>query len=56
MSLDHLGSSLYEAIRKVFRASVVDEATVKELVHNVQKALLQADFNVKIVLYIYKII
>jgi signal recognition particle subunit SRP54 len=54
MSLDHLGSSLYEAIRKVFRASVVDEATVKELVHDVQKALLQADVNVKLVFDISK--
>jgi signal recognition particle subunit SRP54 len=54
MSLDHLGSSLYEAIRKVFRVSVVDEATVKELVHDVQKALLQADVNVKLVLDISK--
>ena len=54
MSLDHLGSSLYEALKKVFRASVVDEATVKELVHDVQKALLQADVNVKLVLDISK--
>lgn len=54
MSLDHLGSSLYEALRKVFRASVVDEATVKELVHDVQKALLQADVNVKLVFDISK--
>ena len=54
MSLEHLGSSLYEALRKVFRASVVDEATVKELVHDVQKALLQADVNVKLVLDISK--
>ena len=54
MSLERLGSSLYEALRKVFRASVVDEATVKELVHDVQKALLQADVNVKLVLEISK--
>lgn len=54
MSIEGLGSSLYQAIRKVFRASVVDEATVKELVHDVQKALLQADVNVKLVLDISK--
>jgi signal recognition particle subunit SRP54 len=54
MSLERLGSSLYDAIRKVFRASVVDEATVKELVHDVQKALLQSDVNVKLVLEISK--
>jgi signal recognition particle subunit SRP54 len=54
MSLERLGSSLYEALRKVFRASVVDEATVKELAHDVQRALLQADVNVKLVLDVSK--
>jgi len=54
MSLERLGSSLYDALKKVFRASIVDEATVKELVHDVQKALLQADVNVKLVLDISK--
>ncbi|MEM3730293.1 MAG: signal recognition particle protein Srp54 [Candidatus Bathyarchaeia archaeon] len=49
MVLERLGSSLYEALKKVFRASVVDEATVKELVRDVQRALLQADVNVKLV-------
>jgi signal recognition particle subunit SRP54 len=50
MALEHLGSSLYEALRKVFRASIIDEATVKELVRGIQRALLQADVNVKLVL------
>ena len=50
MALEHLGSSLYEALRKVFRASIIDEATVKELVRDIQRALLQADVNVKFVL------
>lgn len=54
MALDRLGSSLYEAIRKVFKAPVVDEATVKELVKDIQRALLQADVNVKLVLDISK--
>jgi len=54
MALDRLGSSLYEALKKVFRASVVDEATVKELVRDIQRALLQADVNVKLVLDISK--
>ncbi|MEM2118746.1 MAG: signal recognition particle protein Srp54 [Candidatus Bathyarchaeia archaeon] len=52
MALERLGSSLYEALRKVFKSSVVDEATVKELVHDIQKALLQSDVNVKLVLEI----
>ena len=54
MVLDSLGSSLYGALKKVFRASVVDEATVKELVRDIQRALLQADVNVKLVLDISK--
>lgn len=54
MSLEKLGSSLYDALRKVFRASVVDEATVKELVRDIQRALLQADVNVQLVLDISK--
>jgi signal recognition particle subunit SRP54 len=54
MSIEHLGSSLYDALRKVFKASVVDEATVKELVRDIQRALLQADVNVKLVFDISK--
>lgn len=54
MALEHLGSSLYDAIKKIFKASVVDEATVKELVRDIQRALLQADVNVKLVLDISK--
>jgi len=54
MVLDRLGTSLYGALKKVFRASVVDEATVKELVRDIQRALLQADVNVKLVLEISK--
>ncbi|MEM3000316.1 MAG: signal recognition particle protein Srp54 [Candidatus Bathyarchaeia archaeon] len=54
MALERLGSSLYEALKKVFKASVVDEATVKELVRDIQRALLQADVNVQLVLGISK--
>jgi signal recognition particle subunit SRP54 len=54
MALDRFGSSIYEAIRKVFRAPVVDEATVKELVKDLQRALLQADVNVQLVLSMSK--
>ncbi|MEM2917255.1 MAG: signal recognition particle protein Srp54 [Candidatus Bathyarchaeia archaeon] len=54
MALERLGSSLYNALRKVFRAAVVDEATVKELVRDLQRVLLQADVNVQLVLEISK--
>ena len=54
MALERLGSSLTSALKKLFRASVIDEATVKELVRDIQRALLQADVNVQLVLDISK--
>jgi signal recognition particle subunit SRP54 len=54
MALDNLGSSLTNAIKKLFKAGVVDEATVKELVRDIQRALLQSDVNVQLVLQISK--
>jgi signal recognition particle subunit SRP54 len=54
MALERLGSSLTSALKKLFRASVIDEATVKELVRDIQRALLQADVNVQLVLNISK--
>jgi len=54
MALDRLGSSLTNALKKLFRASVIDEATVKELVRDIQRALLQSDVNVQLVLDISK--
>ena len=53
-ALEKLGSSLYDALRKILKASVVDEALVKELVRDVQRALLQADVKVELVLQISK--
>jgi len=54
MALERLGSGLYDALKKVFKTSVVDETTVKELVKDLQRALLQADVNVQLVLDISK--
>ncbi|MCK4884447.1 signal recognition particle protein [Candidatus Bathyarchaeota archaeon] len=54
MVLDRLGSSLNDALKKIFRAPVMDEKTVKELVRDIQRALLQADVNVKMVLEVSK--
>src|SRR4030065_1118239 len=54
MALDRLGSSITAAIKKIFRAGVVDEAAVKELVRDFQRALLQSDVNVQLVLDISK--
>lgn len=50
MVLEKLGSNLYNAIQKLVKAPVVDEAAVKELVRDFQRALLQADVNVALVM------
>jgi signal recognition particle subunit SRP54 len=52
MVLERLGSSLYDALKKVFKAPVMDEKTIKELGRDIQRALLQSDVNVKLVLEI----
>ncbi len=49
MVLETLGSSIRNAIKKVLRAPIVDEKVVKELIRDIQRALLQADVNVKLV-------
>lgn len=54
MALERLGSSLYDALKKIFKAGIIDEATVKELARDIQRALLQADVNVQLVLEISK--
>ena len=54
MVLERLGSSIYDALKRVFKAPVVDEAVVKELVREIQRALLQADVNVQLVQKISK--
>src|SRR3989442_9918926 len=48
MVLDKLGSSLREVLRKIAGASHVDEALIKEVVRDIQRALLQADVNVEL--------
>jgi len=54
MALERLGSSIHSALKKIFKAAVVDEAAVKELVRDIQRALLQADVSVQLVLSISK--
>jgi signal recognition particle subunit SRP54 len=51
-ALEGLGKSLNDAVRKLFRLAVVDEKAVKELVRDLQRALLQSDVNVNLVLQI----
>ncbi len=48
--LDKLGSSLKDAMKKLAGRSVVDRAAVEDLVKDLQRALLQSDVNVKLVM------
>ncbi|MCD6372132.1 MAG: signal recognition particle protein [Thermococcus sp.] len=56
MALEKLGKALNDALRKLARARTVDEATIKEVVRDIQRALLQADVNVRLVLQLTKTI
>jgi signal recognition particle subunit SRP54 len=52
--LDGLKNNLRDAIKKIVKSSGIDEELIKELSKNVQRALLQSDVNVRLVLEITK--
>ncbi len=52
MVLEKLGSALRDALRKIAGASHIDEALIKEVVRDIQRALLQADVKVELALRI----
>ncbi len=54
MVLDNLGDSLKKTIKKIANAVHVDAKLVKEVVRDIQRALLQADVNVKLVVELSK--
>ncbi len=54
MVLEGLGQSLRNVLKKVAGASNIDEALVKDITRDIQRALLQADVNVKLVLELTK--
>jgi signal recognition particle subunit SRP54 len=54
MVLDNLGDSLKRTIKKIANAVHVDAQLVKEVVRDIQRALLQSDVNVKLVLELSK--
>jgi len=54
MVLDRLGRALHGALQKLTRSKHVDEQAIKELVRDIQRALLQADINVQMVLDLTK--
>ncbi|MBW2977558.1 signal recognition particle protein Srp54 [Candidatus Woesearchaeota archaeon] len=49
MVLEKLGDSLKETLKKIAKSVFVDEKLINELVKDIQRALLQADVNVKLV-------
>ena len=54
MVLDGLGKSLRGAIGRITGATSIDETLIKDVVKDLQRALLQADVNVQLVLEITK--
>ncbi|MGB9636161.1 MAG: signal recognition particle protein Srp54 [Thermoplasmata archaeon] len=54
MVLDNLGNSLRDVLRKIGMAREINEDLIKEVVRDIQRALLQADVNVKLVLKLTK--
>src|SRR5574341_841210 len=50
MVLDKLGGSLQDALKKLVGAGRIDERIVDEVVKDIQRALLQADVNVRLVM------
>ena len=52
--LDGLKNSLGDALKKIVKSSGIDEELIKELSKDVQRALLQSDVNVRLVLEITK--
>jgi len=54
MVLDDLGDSLKGTLKKIANAVYVDSKLVKEIVRDIQRALLKADVNVKLVLDLSK--
>ncbi|MFQ6105614.1 MAG: signal recognition particle receptor subunit alpha, partial [Candidatus Hydrothermarchaeaceae archaeon] len=56
MALEKLSESLTNVIKKITFAGMVDEKLVKEVVKDIQRALLSADVNVKLVMNLSKAI
>ncbi len=54
MVLDGLGKSLRSAIGRITGATTIDEALIKDVSKDLQRALLQADVNVQLVLELTK--
>jgi signal recognition particle subunit SRP54 len=54
MVLDDLGKSLKGTLQKIANAVTIDSKLIREIVRDIQRALLQSDVNVKLVLNLSK--
>jgi len=54
VALESLGRALNSALKKLARSTVVDEAVIKEVVRDIQRALITSDVNVRLVLDLTK--
>ncbi|ADI74529.1 GTP-binding signal recognition particle SRP54 G- domain protein [Methanohalobium evestigatum Z-7303] len=54
MVMDKLGSSLQDALKKLVNSGRIDEKSVNDVVKDIQRALLQADVNVQLVMNMSK--
>ncbi|WP_324735543.1 signal recognition particle protein Srp54 [Thermococcus sp. SY098] len=54
MALESLGKALNAALKKLARAGSVDEVLIREVVRDIQRALIMSDVNVKLVLDLTK--
>jgi signal recognition particle subunit SRP54 len=52
--LGNLGKSLTNTMKKLAGMSVIDEKTIKEVVKDIQRALIQSDVNIQLVLKLSK--
>ena len=52
--LGNLGENLTNTMKKLVGMSVIDKKTIKEVVKDIQRALIQSDVNIKLVLYLSK--
>ena len=50
MVLDNLGISLKDALKKIANAGKIDKEVIDEVVKDIQRALIQADVNVRLVM------
>lgn len=52
--LGSLGENLTNTMKKLVGMSVIDKKTIKEVVKDIQRALIQSDVNIKLVLELSK--